>query len=153
MDKKNDLLDMIEARIYRAFEVIHNRPNPIHKMRMKCSNPEIVRILEDWLDYNTDGARSKLITRTRYSAADEDLADEAIGWLHRAARRYRQSRRPVIHGIIMLRIVNLYNPSYGFRSINRDLRKKNVKISHMTVKRWYDLALEDIYHYIRKDFE
>ncbi len=143
----------IEERICEASRVIATWPNPLAVLRYRSSQPEVVRNTDDdWLRYNTEGAKANLYVKFTPDSRQHQQAMEVLDWLSYAVRHFKPVNRPAIKSILMLYCMNMNNSSYGFRELSKQLSIMGVKMSKDTVRRRYNEAMVDLeYALARKE--
>jgi hypothetical protein len=142
----------IEEKIHEGVKIqIATWENPLNKLRMKTSNREIIRDESDWLSYNSEGEQAKYKRMKMHATIEQQrLAVQVMDWLSYCARRESLVRQKTVRSIVALRCLNMGDRSYGFRELAKQLSWMGVKISHMTVKRLYDRAMDDLYFHLNR---
>ncbi len=142
----------IEEKIHEGVKVqIATWSNPMNKLMLRTSHPDIVRNDTDWLSYNSDGEQSKF-KRMKMSATVEQqrTAVQVMDWLTYCSRRHVGIQKKIVKSIVMLRCLHMGDRSYGYRELAKQLSWMGVKISHTTVKRRYDAAMDDLYYHLNR---
>lgn len=126
-------------------------PSPMSKLMMRTSHPDVVRNEADWISYNSDAEQAKF-KRMKMSATAEQqkLAEQVMDWMTYASRRAPIHQKKVIKAIVSLRCLRMNDSSYGFRELAKQLSWMGIKMSHMTVKRRFDLAIDDLWHHLNR---
>lgn len=134
----------IEERIYNASRIINTWPNPMAVLHYRSSMPDIIRSEADWLAYNTEGTRDNLHVKFTPDAKQHQEAIEVLDWLNYCCRTYKVMAKPTIKAIIMIYCMNINNYHYGFGELSKELRRRGVKMGKDTVRRRYNLAMNDL---------
>lgn len=144
---------------YEIEEMIHDGvkiqlatwSDPKNKLLLRTSHPDIIRNGEDWLSYNSEGEQAKY-KRIKMSATVEQqrLAIKVMDWLTFCCKRHPLARRKIIKAIVMLRCLKMNDRSYGLRELAKQLGWMGVKVSHTTVKKYYDAAIDDLYYHLNR---
>ncbi len=125
---------------------------PLKNAEKSKGQPEFCRTLEkEWLYYNSEVAQAKVHYHKMAATIEQQrTALLAMDWLTLAARRYKPGRpKGAIRAIVGLRCLHRDDASYGWRKISKALRDMGVSMSHLTVMRRYDLAIEDLMYMLK----
>ncbi len=113
--------------------------------------PEFIRTLDtSFYSYGSDAEQAKF-SKNKMSATVEQqkLAIEVMDLITYACKRHNGNQKKIMRGIIMLKIMNLDNSCYGYRQIANVLKGLNVKMSHMTVRKRYLTAIDDLIYFYK----
>lgn len=140
----------IEERIFEAGRVIATWPNPMAVLRYKTSMPDVIRDEKDWLSYNTESSRDNLKVRFTPDSKQHQEAIDVLDWLSFCSKRAKVKDRKIIRAIIQVYCSQIYNNSYGFGELSKDLRRRGIKMGRETIRRKYNQAMGDLEFVLQK---
>ncbi len=135
-------IDQIKLRLEEAVEIIRNMPDEMRKLDYKSTMPEIVRVGNEWIEYNNQAAQDRLRNSARMRPTPRQITEamEVYDWI-----RYAASKRPLEIRKVVVAIIFVHGGGAGFRKTAEVVRECTGKAySHETCRRWFDQAVNDI---------
>lgn len=151
MDMNRETIElMLQEGIKVQMQTWRSPISELYSNRSK-GQPLFERSLDpSFYSYDSDAERAK-VTKNKMSATNEQqkLAIDVMDLITYACKRYNGNGKAIMRGIIMLRIMNLDTPSFGYGEIAKCLRGMNIKIGKTTIRRRYMTAIDDLIHFYK----